>query len=95
MGERTLRELYYKPFEIVCEAKPVSAMCSYNRVNGTFASEYKKGFDVLRGELGFDGAVYSDWDSVRDRTKAAKPGVQVLKRGNLRTKNSTLAQSGC
>lgn len=77
VDERTLRELYYKPFEIVCEAKPVSAMCSYNRVNGTFASEYKKGFDVLRGELGFDGAVYSDWDSVRDRTKAAKAGVDI------------------
>lgn len=77
VDERTLRELYYKPFEIACEAKPVSAMCSYNRVNGTFASEYKKGFDVLRGEFGFDGAVYSDWDSVRDRTKAAKAGVDI------------------
>lgn len=77
VDERTLRELYYKPFEIACEAKPVSAMCSYNRVNGTLASEYKKGFDVLRGEFGFDGAVYSDWDSVRDRTKAAKAGVDI------------------
>lgn len=77
VDERTLRELYYKPFEIACEAKPVSAMCSYNRVNGTYASEYKKGFDVLRGEFGFDGAIYSDWDSVRDRTKAAKAGVDI------------------
>lgn len=77
VDERTLREIYYKPFEIVCEAKPVSAMCSYNRVNGTYASEYKKGFDVLRNEFGFDGAVYSDWDSVRDRTKAAKAGVDI------------------
>ncbi|MDE5896391.1 MAG: glycoside hydrolase family 3 C-terminal domain-containing protein [Clostridia bacterium] len=77
VDERTLRELYYKPFEIACEAKPVSAMCSYNRINGTYASEYKKGFDVLRGEMGFDGAVYSDWDSVRDRTKAAQAGIDI------------------
>lgn len=77
VDERTLREIYYKPFEIACEAKPVSAMCSYNRINGTYASEYKKGFDVLRAELGFDGAVYSDWDSVRDRTNAAKAGVDI------------------
>lgn len=77
VDERTLRELYYKPFEIACEAKPVSAMCSYNRVNGTYASEYKKGFDVLRQEFGFDGAVYSDWDSVRNRTNAAKAGVDI------------------
>ncbi len=77
VDERTLREIYYKPFEIACEAKPVSAMCSYNRINGTYASEYKKGFDVLRNEFGFDGAVYSDWDAVRDRAKAAKAGVDI------------------
>lgn len=77
VDERTLREIYYKPFEIACEAKPISAMCSYNRINGTYASEYKKGFDVLRNEFGFDGAVYSDWDSVRDRAKAAKAGVDI------------------
>jgi len=77
VDERTLRELYYKPFEIACEAKPVSAMCAYNRVNGTYASEYKKGFDVLRGEFAFDGAVLSDWDSVRNRTRSAKAGVDI------------------
>lgn len=77
VDERTLREIYYKPFEIACEAKPVSAMCSYNRINGTYASEYKKGFDVLRNEFGFDGAVYSDWESVRDRVKAAKAGIDI------------------
>lgn len=77
VDERTLREIYYKPFEIACEAKPVSAMCSYNRINGTYGSEYKKGLDVLRNEFGFDGAVYSDWDSVRDRTRAAKAGIDI------------------
>ena len=34
VDERTLREIYYKPFEIACEAKPVSLMSSYNRING-------------------------------------------------------------
>lgn len=74
VDERTLREIYYKPFEIACKAKPVSVMCSYNRINGTYASENKKGFDVLRKEFGFDGVIYSDWEAVRDRTKAAKAG---------------------
>ena len=77
VDERTLREIYYRPFEIACEAKPVSAMCSYNRINGTYGSEYKKGFDVLRNEFGFDGAVYSDWEAVRNRTKAAKAGIDI------------------
>lgn len=77
VDERTLREIYYKPFEIACEAHPVTVMCSYNRINGTYGSEYKKGFDVLRREFGFDGAVISDWDAVRDRTAAAKAGLDV------------------
>lgn len=77
VDERSLRELYYKPFEIASQAKPVSLMCSYNRVNGVYASEYKKGFDVLRDEFGFDGAIISDWGAVRDRTAAAKAGLDL------------------
>ena len=77
IDERTLREIYYKPFEIACEAKPVSIMCSYNRVNGVYASENKKGFRVLRDEFGFDGAIISDWDAVRDRTAAARAGLDL------------------
>ena len=77
VDERTLREVYYRPFEIVCEAKPVSVMCSYNRINGEYGSEYRKGFDFLRDECGFDGAIVSDWGAVRDRTAAAKAGLDI------------------
>lgn len=77
VDERTLREIYYKPFEIACEANPVSIMCSYNRINGTRGSEYKKGFEVLRKEFGFEGAIISDWESVYDRAKSAKAGLDL------------------
>lgn len=77
VDERTLREIYYRPFEISCETDPVSLMCSYNRVNGTYASENKKGFDVLRNEFAFDGMIVSDWNAVRDRTAAAKAGLDL------------------
>ncbi len=77
VDERTLREIYYKPFEIAMEAKPVCVMSSYNRINGVYGSEYKKGYDVLRKEYGFDGLIMSDWDAVRDRTKAAKAGLDL------------------
>jgi len=77
VDERTLREIYYLPFEIACQAKPVAVMSAYNRVNGRYASEYKKGFAVLRNEFGFDGVIYSDWEAVRDRTLSAKAGCDI------------------
>lgn len=77
VDERTLREIYLKPFELACKAKPVSAMCAYNRINGIYASENKKGFDILRNEFGFDGVIYSDWEAVRNRTAAAKAGLDI------------------
>ena len=63
VDERTLREIYLEPFRIaLAEAKPWSIMSSYNRLNGTYASEnaglLKK---ILKEEWQFDGMVMSDW----------------------------------
>lgn len=77
VDERTLRELYYRPFEIACEAQPVSLMCSYNRINGTLGAEYAKGFALLRKEFRFRGAIVSDWSAVRDRTASAAAGLDL------------------
>lgn len=45
-------------------------MCSYNQINGTFASENKWLLtDVLRNDWGFEGYVMSDWGAVNDRVK--------------------------
>lgn len=59
---RTLHEIYLEPFRIaVAKSQPWAAMSAYNMVNGYTASESPLLDDVLRGELGFDGAVISDW----------------------------------
>jgi beta-glucosidase len=63
VGERALREIYLRPFEIAVRgAKPWAVMSSYNRINGTYASENDYLLlDILKGEWGFEGIVISDW----------------------------------
>jgi len=78
VDERTLYEIYFPAFERALKAKPWTVMCSYNLVNGVFASENKKLLDtVLRKRLGFDGLIVSDWNAVVDRAKALKATLDL------------------
>ena len=77
VDERTLREIYYKPFEIAIEAKPTTIMCSYNKINGIPACENKSGFDILRNEYGFDGVIVSDWEAVKSRNRSLNAGLDL------------------
>jgi len=77
VDERTLREIYLPAFEkAVKQAQPWTVMCSYNKVNGTFASEHHHLLnEILKNEWGFEGLVVSDWGAVRDRVAALKGGL--------------------
>lgn len=79
VDERTMREIYMPAFETaVKESKPWTVMCSYNRINGTYAAENKTLLtDVLRDEWGFDGFVVSDWGAVNDRVAGVKAGLDL------------------
>lgn len=79
MSERTLREIYLAGFETaVKEAAPWTMMCSYNRINGVYASENTKLLtDILRKEWGFEGFVMSDWGAVNEKIEAIKAGLEL------------------
>ncbi|RJL30085.1 glycoside hydrolase family 3 C-terminal domain-containing protein [Bailinhaonella thermotolerans] len=79
VDERTLREIYLPAFEhIVRTARPYTVMCSYNRINGVYASQNRWLLtELLRGEWGFDGLVMSDWGAVNDRAAALEAGLDL------------------
>ncbi|WP_244223632.1 glycoside hydrolase family 3 C-terminal domain-containing protein [Amycolatopsis circi] len=76
---RPLREIYLRAFQrVVEEARPWTVMCSYNRINGCYASEDPWLLtQVLRGEWGFEGLVVSDWGAVNERVAGLAAGLDL------------------
>lgn len=79
VDERALREIYLAAFEtVVREAKPWSLMCSYNRINGVYASENEWLLTrVLRKEWGFEGFVMTDWGASNYRVLGVGSGCDL------------------
>ncbi len=79
VDERTLREIYFPAFETaVKKAQPWTVMCSYNKINGVYASEDPWLLtEVLRNEWGFEGYVVSDWGAVSNRAAGVAAGLDL------------------
>ncbi|EJD55142.1 hypothetical protein AURDEDRAFT_140808 [Auricularia subglabra TFB-10046 SS5] len=71
VDDRTEHEIYLPPFLQSIRAGVASFMCSYNRINGTFSCSNSRTLnDILKGEMGFQGYVMSDWDAQHAVTDA-------------------------
>jgi beta-glucosidase len=79
VDERTLREIYLKPFEIALrEAGPWCVMDSYNPINGVRATANDwLNNQVLKGEWNFRGILMSDWEASHEALGTANGGLDL------------------
>jgi beta-glucosidase len=80
VDERTLREVYLPHFEAaVKQANVGTLMCSYNRVNGTYACENPHTLlQVLEKEWGFKGVVLADYGASKDTVGNLNNGLDFV-----------------
>ena len=85
VDERTLHEIYLAAFEgAVKKEKPWTVMCSYNKINGTYAAQNHLYLtETLRDQWGFDGYVMSDWGAVNNRVEDLKAGLDLEMPGSM------------
>jgi beta-glucosidase len=79
VDERALREIYLTGYEIAVKgAQPWTVMCSYNKINGIYASDHKTLMtDILKDEWGHEGLVVTDWGAMNDRPVALEAGTEL------------------
>lgn len=88
VSDRTLREIYLKPFKIaIKEGNSKALMTCYNLVNGIYPQENKSLLEgYLREECGFKGVIMTDWTSTAKHFaqtyKCIKAGNDLIMPGN-------------
>lgn len=97
MTYRKLREVFLPPFDRAVRAGVGSIMTAYGSIDGTpFTADETSLRDILRGELGFDGFVVTDWDNVNSLVRrqhvaetVEQASVMAAKAGNDMIMTST------
>ncbi|KAL2876620.1 glycoside hydrolase 3 [Colletotrichum sp. CLE4] len=79
VGDREMHELYLWPFAEAVHANVASVMCSYNKINGTWACENDAVMTkLLKEELGFPGYVMTDWFATTGTVSGAEAGLDMM-----------------
>ncbi|KAI1851572.1 hypothetical protein JX265_012346 [Neoarthrinium moseri] len=83
IDDRTMHELYLWPFADAVQANVASVMCSYNKLNSTWACENDKIINqLLKKELGFQGYVMTDWNAQHTTQQSANAGLDMTMPGS-------------
>lgn len=79
----TMHELYLWPFADAVRAGVGSIMCSYNQVNNSYSCQNSHMLNnLLKGELGFQGFVMSDWQAQHAGVSTALAGLDMTMPGD-------------
>lgn len=66
------------PFANAIHARAASVMCSYQRINGSYGCQNSKTLNgLLKGELGFQGYIMSDWYAVHSGVASIEAGLDM------------------
>ena len=78
VSEYKLRNTFVPPFEAALAEGVESVMPCYNSINGEPVHGSERWLtDLLRGDLGFDGTIVSDWGGVRHLTDDHKTAADL------------------
>ena len=78
IDEKTLHEAYSWPFQDAIHAGAGSVMCSYNKYNNSYGCQNSHAMNgVLKGELGFEGFIVSDWYAQHTGIASANAGLDM------------------
>ena len=84
LDDRTMHELYMWPFQDAVRAGVACIMCSYNRVNDSYACQNSKILNgLLKSELAFQGFVVSDWGGQHAGVASAAAGLDMAMPNSL------------
>ncbi|KAJ9638453.1 hypothetical protein H2199_007142 [Coniosporium tulheliwenetii] len=84
IDDTTLHELYLWPFADAVRAGTGAIMCSYNQINNSYGCQnsYLLNY-ILKGELGFQGFVMSDWEAQHSGVSNALAGMDMAMPGDV------------
>lgn len=83
VDDKTMHELYNWPFVDAVHAGVGSIMCSYNQINNSYACQNSKMLNgILKGEMGYQGFVVSDWAAHHSGVGAAAAGLDMSMPGD-------------
>lgn len=83
IDDKTMHELYAWPFVDAVKAGVGSVMCSYNQINNSYGCQNSRLLNsVLKGEMGFQGFVMSDWQAQHSGAASAVAGLDMTMPGD-------------